>query len=828
MKTKFRNIILAIFAFIFVGSAFFYEPTNSSALNAEDAFAQVIAVNSVSQKQNASYPVGDLTNNLWLLSFAGEGNPLDSYNLYNNYSQFDLIDQYYNTGDYSLKKYYNTVSNGRLNLSAEILTRNNDGKNIQVITLDKPREYYTEYYYYDNNQGKYIKNEQGYFSHVLLKASAGYDSYAASYGEYFPSFVDCQFVANVYNDTYSSTIPKDTDISDKIISYSYAAQLDSQNSTYYLVESSMRSMREYQLICNAFSKISSRMSTSNQDFNSDGRIDCLSMSYFNTNSKNFDVPWSALLWPHKWSVGNGAGAHKELFAATAEDFKNWGYSTTEASLMAGLTWPKLGNLKLGDFFLSDFTLTTNTPETETGWNALISNTSTQIHETGHMLGLPDLYLYNDGTGHNDANTVGKWSQMCYNPDNPSLMLSYERQKMGWVDSSNVKQITTSGTYTLSVVKGLDGNNIVSYYLQNPSDSKQKIFLEYRSQNIGLYDSECGSKSGLLLYYTYSGASEDGNAYAPAYEILVLRKTGVSVLNATLGQGESFGNTTSTATSDIIYFTSNPSTHTTVNSGIVVTVNKLTENSLTFTVQWSKLNGNSYTQSDFENVKLYNKLLSQSSTSALTNLSFKNRTSLDISDCDITNLDFLWKFNLTNIKYFNLANNKITLLGLTQTQISMLEHMDTIALNNNFINLNIIPNEYLDLPMLNFGLQRTTTDKYFANKNFAWNYYVKATDKATTTINGVALSVGKGTYNFAYPNTYDIKTNISVGSFSTNLNYTLTLIKVSTQYNSSANRYKLWTNAGTGDFVAQTISIEGINSNQLTFDYDIDLTQMGDR
>lgn len=823
MKRNFKLFIL-FFALVLIGSASMLfaghnqvvaETVQSEHIEQEKTR---VAINSAAGNtlSNAAKPVGDLKNNLFLLGFKGEANPFSYFDsLYNNQTQFDFINQYFNTGTYSLKDYYNTISNGGLNLNTEIMTQNDDGRTLQIITLDDTREYYMPYYYYDWINCEWIKNPEGYFEYVLVSSSTTQtDATTQSF------YNNSTFIANVYDDSGDYYVydpePGDTNASDGITSLTTAQKLVEQHSNYYLLESPMRGYREYIMICDAFSKIKDKIETANQDFDGDGDIDCLSISYFLTPDKDYNIGWSDLLWPHQWSISNGCAWN--LSSTSAENLKKMGYSATEANRLYeyGQNLPKLSNNKyFHSYFVADFDFIFGGDlSTKSGWNQMVNNTSTQIHETGHMLGLPDLYVYNGGD--NDASQVGSWSQMCLNPrlpDAPSLMTSYERYKMGWLDNDNVKQIKVNGKYTLDVTKGIEGDNVVGFYIEHPSSYRnQKIYLEYRSMTAGKYDGAAGSGSGLLIYYTNSNATE-GNAFAPPYELYVYRKSTETVDDATFGVGESFGVENTSSTGNVIFFTNSANAN--INSGIVVTVESMDSKYLTFTVDWAQFDNQIYTLADFNNnTKLYNKLKSQT-TGTLHSDSFVGKTSLDVSCCDVESLDFLEKFNLSTINYLNLAGNYIT--ELTHTEI--LRSMRAVVLNGNMLDLSKIDSGDLTTTCFNFGIQFPTKLREFANKNLEISYYKKSTDIAMDSINSNSnFTMGSiAKYVLNYPNVYTISTAFTEGGFAFCQTAVFSLARITTPYNTVQKAYGMWQNDATDDFFEKVIKLESIDSSLVRFD-----------
>ncbi len=112
------------------------------------------------------------------------------------------------------------------------------------------------------------------------------------------------------------------------------------------------------------------------------------------------------------------------------------------------------------------------------------------HEFLHTLGFPDLYR-NSGVGV----PVGEWDVMASNSCFLQYPLSYLRVQQGWIEA---KEITTSGTYTLTAVSENGGNKV--FLLKTPISDSEIIVLEYRKKCSSLQGFEHRlPSSGLLMY-----------------------------------------------------------------------------------------------------------------------------------------------------------------------------------------------------------------------------------------------------------------------------------------------------------------------------------------
>ena len=75
---------------------------------------------------------------------------------------------------------------------------------------------------------------------------------------------------------------------------------------------------------------------------------------------------------------------------------------------------------------------------EPAWLLSIANPNfTFAHETGHMLGLPDLYDYSAPTYASTFDFVGRWDLMSYD-DAQEGMFGWQRWQLGWLDPSQIR------------------------------------------------------------------------------------------------------------------------------------------------------------------------------------------------------------------------------------------------------------------------------------------------------------------------------------------------------------------------------------------------------
>lgn len=226
-----------------------------------------------------------------------------------------------------------------------------------------------------------------------------------------------------------------------------------------------RNNREQKLLENAVNAIKSEIPNSlNLDLNNDGNVDNI---VFIINGGS--TAWNSLLWPH---------------AA--------GLSTREVKINGKRVWTY--NIMLQSSF----------------------NVPTQCHEMGHTLGAPDLYRYSNKS----VTPVGRWGLMANQTTPPQSMLAYTQAKyIGFMDESDIPEITESGWYTLNPVT----SSSKRAYKIRSSDSDEYFILEYRKRTSTSYESAIPG-SGLLIYRINTNAVGNGNG-APD-EIYIYRGGGL--------------------------------------------------------------------------------------------------------------------------------------------------------------------------------------------------------------------------------------------------------------------------------------------------------------
>ena len=115
-----------------------------------------------------------------------------------------------------------------------------------------------------------------------------------------------------------------------------------------------------------------------------------------------------------------------------------------------------------------------------------------IHETGHLLGLPDLYRYDD-----QGFPVGAWDIMC-DIFKGTNFLGWHRHKLGWLDG-NRKEYLRSGTLrtTLTPLSSSGGVSMIVVPGDNP-DHPSKVWVVEIAEPV-LSPDEKLTGEGILIY-----------------------------------------------------------------------------------------------------------------------------------------------------------------------------------------------------------------------------------------------------------------------------------------------------------------------------------------
>ncbi len=262
------------------------------------------------------------------------------------------------------------------------------------------------------------------------------------------------------------------------------------------------------------------------DKNGDGIIDAITIIFKNTTQKNISVGWASPLWNYQdtcnyVSINTGK---RTLTSNKYVQLTNT-YANAEGNTVGYLYRDENGTT--------------------------VYSLATTIHETGHILGLKDLY------NSSNVSPVYYMSVMA-KPISPipQFLSVKEREALGWLENGELINLSTDGTYQLRAV-GTDkteGSIGCAYKMQIPEKGKT-LYLEYRnfSEEGNPYDSQMKNfyksngkrvdslplKSGLICYLVDSDTNfpNNMNYSGPRWNYEVLGGSYGTKVDAAVGENE---------------------------------------------------------------------------------------------------------------------------------------------------------------------------------------------------------------------------------------------------------------------------------------------------
>ncbi len=153
---------------------------------------------------------------------------------------------------------------------------------------------------------------------------------------------------------------------------------------------------------------------------------------------------------------------------------------------------------------------------------------TLAHETGHLMGLPDLYTYGDLT---PKHPTGPWDIMSI--DGATGFLGWHRHKFGWLDDDR-KTYLTQGTHnlTLAPLNEDRGLSMIAVPTDNPT-KPSKVFVIEVAQPLSFKPDKLPRPAGVLIY------SVDAKLPTGENPVVVYAAPGKTLIHAAYHEGETF-------------------------------------------------------------------------------------------------------------------------------------------------------------------------------------------------------------------------------------------------------------------------------------------------
>lgn len=799
---------------------------------------------------------GDVINNVFYVTFSdGDTNwinevPETQANTFHkgNYTQniLTLMENSYNTSVSSVKEYYKTQSFNNLNLTSNFYTDSN-----KAYTLPFTK----------NELLPYSKtNTSGYLEYDICKYT---NSKPAQMSMSF--FKDTAHLFSAYNCGNSS---HDGSSSKCDLSYGgkddvacicayYKYIKDNPTAKIADYEHLERYFREQLAIKTLLSSVTSLKG--NVDKNNDGKVDAITIIFPNLTDA---VNWNDLLWAHQMSLIDLTRFENYTFilknAAEDHGVRNLASSDIKKILQN----VEINSKVCYNYNLYTFSHLTPKYNGETfclkdkNGLELISN-YTLAHELGHVLGLPDYYIYDDNDKHDDPVTF--WDLMAYAyTGTPLYMTTYNREKLGFTNSANIKKITNSGSYELYPTNydelnnnKNNSNNILAYVYEDPKFPNQKIYIEYRTTEgdfeSGLNNWVTDRKDGLIVYRVdegvkqvseYSGMLSSGNFMGYPYNLYVFRDGKNYALNSDFAFMNNITFQTYDKTKNQKELLKSDVTFT--DSGLVITFEKIKNGKLRFKISGGNLKGED--NRDLDSVTLIgNETVSHEAKTSYTDLGINygefTSDEFNISIDNKINLNKLGTYSYTYTLTLKTDNSKtktltriVRVVDTTQPVVILVGEKEiTISSINDYVeqginyldnydeksNLTINISNPIYISENYYKVEYSVTDTS-GNKTIIYRYIsivVEPTDFSSVRLNGnsniehdvktnyIDSGIDYGTFNeseFMVEKTNTVNINV-LGSYT--YSYKLT-------HNSTHETFSLVRTVNVVDKIAPTITLIG--------------------
>ena len=121
-----------------------------------------------------------------------------------------------------------------------------------------------------------------------------------------------------------------------------------------------------------------------------------------------------------------------------------------------------------------------------------------LHETGHLLGLPDLYPYDPSV----SDFVGPWDIMAYTYQPGTPMTAWTRLLVGWLNKSEIRCVRKTTSARLTAVTATGPTKALAIR----TGRRRAVVVEARTDATGTF---CRSKPGVLIYSAAVSAPQGG-------------------------------------------------------------------------------------------------------------------------------------------------------------------------------------------------------------------------------------------------------------------------------------------------------------------------------
>ncbi|MGY8771424.1 MAG: immune inhibitor A domain-containing protein [Pirellulales bacterium] len=232
--------------------------------------------------------------------------------------------------------------------------------------------------------------------------------------------------------------------------------------------------------------------------------------------------WRRLTKSCKKYSSKTTDAHRELFV---EIFRLYPKVDFLAYDYIMVNMPRIGNTAFGE--RDSIAIPYKGKKINVALNISSGSPYVLAHETGHLMGLPDLYSYGDAKG--PKNPKGAWDIMS-SAGRASGFLGWHRHKLKWLDADR-KTYVVSGKHRFKLMRlnASSGISMITVPVDDPA-KPSKVFVVEVSQPIR-HKGEVQDSVGVLVY------SVDGKLASGQNSVVVYPKT--DPVNAPFQPGDRF-------------------------------------------------------------------------------------------------------------------------------------------------------------------------------------------------------------------------------------------------------------------------------------------------
>jgi M6 family metalloprotease-like protein len=201
--------------------------------------------------------------------------------------------------------------------------------------------------------------------------------------------------------------------------------------------------------------------------------------------------WRRLSKPVGQYSSKTTESHRDLFVEIFKtypeiDFRNYDYIAANM--------PRIGNTAFGE--RDDLAIPYRGGKIKVAMNVSSPNPIVLAHETGHLMGLPDLYTYGGVAG--PKNPAGPWDIMS-EAGSSTGFLGWHRHKLKWLDADRKSYLTKSGkALELTPLSASSGISMIVVPADDPA-RPSKVFVIEVAQPIRLKGGTTSTAEGVLIY-----------------------------------------------------------------------------------------------------------------------------------------------------------------------------------------------------------------------------------------------------------------------------------------------------------------------------------------